>query len=117
MLLRNFLDNLNARLVGVAIEILDATCIDKSNNYTWNYAIDVRDSTENSSIMLLNGKFVTDTFIHKNYEVMFGVVREEVEVNELNKLETLIGLMEKDIQRIELGIKISIEFNLPPSDS
>jgi hypothetical protein len=76
MLLRHLLEDLNnAYSIPQAMFVLDDLCIDKDGD-DWNFAIDVRGNIENSSIMLRQGTFVTDTFIHKNYDMNFDVKRK-----------------------------------------
>lgn len=98
MLLRHLLDDLNnAYSIPQSMFVLDDLCIDKDGD-DWNFAINVKGNIENSSIMLRQGTFVTDTYIHKNYDVLFGMKRQDPIV--------------ESIQRIELAMSISIEYNL-----
>jgi len=103
MLLRNLLSDLNNMLIDQAFEVLDMICIDEHRNGSgnWDIAVVRGNRVETSSIMYLQGKFITDTFIHKNMEVLFNL-----------KVEPKLTPEQLDIQRIELAMKISIEFHL-----
>jgi hypothetical protein len=106
MLLRNLLEDLNGMMsIPQAMFVLDDICIDKDGD-DWNFAIDVRGNIENSSIMLRQGTFVTDTFIHKNYDVNFTIQRST------GWTADQPVLVVDAIQRIELCNKISYELNL-----
>jgi hypothetical protein len=77
MLLRNLLEDLNnAYSIPQAMFVLNDLCIDKNGESDWNFAVNVKGRIENTSIMLRQGTFVTDTFIHKNYDVMFDIKRK-----------------------------------------
>lgn len=76
MLLRHLLEDLNGMSKKRAMFVLNDICIDKSGDDKWNFAINIRGNVENNSILFLQGRFVTDTFIHKNYDVNFNVMRQ-----------------------------------------
>ena len=100
MLLRNLLSDLNGMLIEQAFEILDMICLEKQGQGNWDIAVARGARVETSSVMFLSNRFVSDTFIHKNMEVLFDVVVKEAVTVQL------------DVQRIELSMKINIEFNV-----